>query len=133
MKRLLFLATILFNSAINAQDTYTELTENAIQIVRSEDSTNYKIANNGFEKAFTTYPDSINGTGLYYASLLASNLNDKDNAFKYLGTLANMETDEDGYPGWSFVIDDYAAEDYKNLLNDKRWHVLETNALADKK
>ncbi|WP_432671216.1 alpha/beta hydrolase-fold protein [Flavobacterium sp. SM2513] len=43
-----------------------------------------------------------------------------------------MQTDDEGYPGWTFVLDEYAKEDYKNLLNDERWNRLQTNALLDK-
>lgn len=133
MKRILFLITILYNLAINAQESYSELTEKAIKIVQSQDSIHYKTAIHIFDKAFKKYPDSINGTGYYYASILAASLKQKNKAFKYLTSLAKMETDEEGYPGWSFVLDEYSKEDYKSLLNDKRWDVLKTNALADKK
>jgi hypothetical protein len=133
MKQILLFIITLFSLTINAQNTYTELTEKAIKIAQSQDSINYKTAIDIFKKAFKKYPDSINGTGYYYASILAANLKQKDLAFKYLTTLAKMETDEDGFPGWSFVLDDYAKEDYKNLLNDKRWNILKTNALTDKK
>lgn len=132
MKQIILLITILFIIPVNAQKSYSELTKKAIQTVKSEDSIHYKIALNSFDKAFNKYPDSINGTDLYYASIVAANLKNKDKAFKYLTPLAKMETDEDGYPGWSYILDDYAKEDYKNLLNDKRWNTLKTNALADK-
>ena len=132
MKRIILLITILFTLSVNAQESYSELTKKAIQTVKSEDSINYKTALNIFDKAFKKYPDSINGNGLYYASILASTLKNKDKAFKYLTSLAKMEADEDGYPGWSFVLDEYAKEDYKNLMSDKRWNILKTNALADK-
>ncbi|MCL5129095.1 alpha/beta hydrolase-fold protein [Algibacter sp. L4_22] len=133
MKQILLFIITLFSLNINAQNTYTELTEKAIKVAQSQDSINYKTAIDIFKKAFKKYPDSINGTGYYHASILAANLKQKDLAFKYLTTLAKMETDEDGFPGWSFVLDDYAKEDYKNLLNDKRWNILKTNALTDKK
>ena len=133
MKQIFLFIITLFSLTINAQNTYTKLTEKAIKIAQSQDSIHYKIAIDIFNKAFKKYPDSINGTGYYYASILAANLKQKDLAFKYLTTLAKMETDEDGFPGWSFVLDDYAKEDYKNLLNDKRWNILEKNSLTDKK
>jgi predicted esterase len=132
MKRFILLATIIFTLSVNAQESYSTLTKEAIQTVKSEDSINYKTALKIFDKAFKQYPDSINGTGLYYASILAASLKNNDNAFKYLTPLAKMETDEEGYPGWSFVLDEYAKEDYKNLLNDKRWDILKANALVDK-
>jgi hypothetical protein len=133
MKQILLLIITLFNLNINAQHTYTELTEKAIKIVRSQDSIHYKTAIGIFDKAFKKYPDSIDGTGYYYTSILAASLKQKDKAFKYLTSLAKMETDDQGFPGWSFILNDYAKEDYKNLLNDKRWNILNTNALAYKK
>ena len=133
MTRILLLITILFNLVVNAQESYSELTQKAIKVVQSQDSIHYKSAIDIFDKAFKNYPDSINGTGYYYASILAASLKQKDKAFKYLTSLAKMETDEEGYPGWSFVLDEYAKEDYKNLLSDKRWNVLKKNALSDKK
>jgi len=132
MKQILLFIITLLSLNINAQNTYTELTEKAIKIAQSQDSINYKTAIDIFKKAFKKYPDSINGTGYYYASILAANLKQKDLAFEYLTILAKMETDEEGYPGWSFVLDEYAKEDYKNLLNDKRWDKLKKNALVDK-
>nr|WP_321353923.1 alpha/beta hydrolase-fold protein [uncultured Draconibacterium sp.] len=117
---------------VKAQNSYSELTEKAIEIFNSEDSANYKTALDLFDKAFTEFPDSLNGTGLYYASVLAADLKNNDKAFEYLTPLAEMETDEEGYPGWSFVLDEYAEEDYENLLNDKRWEKLKGQALFDK-
>jgi predicted esterase len=131
MRRILVLITILLNLTINAQESYSELTSKAIKIVRSQDSIYYTMAIDIFDKAFKKYPDSINGTGYYYSSILAASLKQKDKAFKHLTLLAKMETDEDGYPGWSFVLDEYAKEDYKNLLNDNRWKKLQIQARKD--
>ena len=132
MKYRLLLITTLVSVAINAQESYSTLTNKALQTVKSEDTTNYKAALTLFDDAFVKYPDSINGTGLYYASIAAAYTNNKDKAFKYLSSLAKMQTDDEGYPGWTFVLDEYAKEDYKNLLNDERWNRLQTNALLDK-
>jgi len=121
MKYTLHLILVLFSLSTNAQESYTELTEKAIKTVNFKDSIHYKSALSLFDQAFKEYPDSINGTGLYYASTLAADLKDLDKSFEYLTPLAEMETDENGYPGWSFVLDKYAQKDYKNLLNDKRW------------
>ena len=118
MKHTLYIIVIFFALSTNAQETYSELTEKAIKTVKTKDSTNYITAINLFDKAFKKYPDSISGNGLYYASILAADLKYADKAFNYLSSLAKMEFDEDGYPGWSFVLDEYAKEDYKNLLNE---------------
>jgi predicted esterase len=132
MKKIILLITILFTISVKAQESYFDLTAMVIKTVKTEDSTNYKTAIDAFDKAFKKYPDSINGTGLYYASILAASLKSKDKAFEYLSTLAKMNTDDEGYPGWSFVLDEYAKEDYRNLLNDKRWNSLENEALIDR-
>ncbi|WP_432671215.1 hypothetical protein [Flavobacterium sp. SM2513] len=72
MKYGLLLITILVSVAINAQESYSTLTNKALQTVKSEDTTNYKAALTLFDDAFVKYPDSINGTGLYYASIAAA-------------------------------------------------------------
>ena len=124
---------ILLGISANAQNTYSELSSKAIKIVRTKDSTNYKTALNLFEKAFKESPDSIDDSGLYYASIVAADLRDYDKAFKYLSPLAKLERDDEGYPGWSYILDEYAKKDYKNLMNDKRWSSLKQKALIDKK
>ena len=133
MKRTLFILALLSSTFASTQETYTELTEKALQMAASEDSTHTAAALGILEEAFGRYPDSINGTALYYASIFAAELKKTDLAFDYLTTLANMETDEEGYPGWSFVLDEYAQEDYENLLSDQRWNALEQRAQVDKK
>lgn len=100
---------------------------------KAKDTLDYKKALDMYEKAFDTYPDSIDGTGLYKASVLASELKDFDKAFYYLVPLASMKTDEDGYPGWSFVVGKYSEHEYRNLLLDSRWEPLKVKALDDKK
>jgi predicted esterase len=132
MKNTACLIILLFTFYANAQEGYSELTEKAITIVNTKDSINYKSALNLFEKAFTKYPDSINGTGYYFASIVAADVKQTDKAFKYLSALAKLEADEEGYPGWSFVLDEYAKEDYKNLLNDTRWDSLVQMASINK-
>lgn len=117
-----------------AQENYSSLTQNALETMwKAKDTLDYKKALDMYEKAFDTYPDSIDGTGLYKASVLASELKDFDKAFYYLVPLASMKTDEDGYPGWSFVVGKYSEHEYRNLLLDSRWEPLKVKALDDKK
>ncbi|WP_410879825.1 alpha/beta hydrolase-fold protein [Myroides sp. DW712] len=99
---------------------------------KAKDESGYKKALEMYESAFETYPDSIDGTGLYKSSVLASELKDYDKAFKYLTPLAAMKTDEDGYPGWSYILGSYSESEYKNLLSDLRWNILKQKALEDK-
>lgn len=124
---LIFLLLVQLGS-VNAQNTYTALTEKAINIVKSKDSTQFAHALSLFEKAFKISPDSINKTGLYHASILASNQKETEKAFKYLIPLAKMEIDEEGYPGWEYILNDDAEIDFKNIAKDPRWEALKTAA-----
>ncbi|MEX0273038.1 MAG: hypothetical protein AB3N16_01525, partial [Flavobacteriaceae bacterium] len=125
------LFSVLLLGKLKAQENYSNITGQAIVIINEQDSTKYQKAYDLFEKAFENFSDSINGTGLYYASILNAELKNYDKAFQYLSPLAKMEKDEDGYPGWSFVLDEYAEEDYKNLMGDKRWKALKIAAQRD--
>lgn len=99
---------------------------------KSKDEAGYQKAFELYEEAFRQYPDSIDGLGLYKSSVLASELKNYDKAFRYLGLLASKEMDEDGMPGWSYVVGMYSEKEYKNLLHDPRWAALKTKALLDK-
>ncbi len=114
-----------------AQESYSDLTNEAIHIINVEEETKYQKAYQMIEDAFETFPDSIDGTGLYYASNLNAMMKNYDKAFEYLIPLAAMEKDEEGYPGWSYVLDEYAQEDYKNLMSDPRWKTLKQQAQKD--
>ncbi|MBD0403479.1 alpha/beta hydrolase-fold protein [Flammeovirga sp. EKP202] len=121
----------LFVSKVMAQESYSDLTSEAIHIINVEEETKYQKAYQMIENAFEAFPDSIDGTGLYYASTLNAMMKNYDKAFEYLIPLAEMEKDEDGYPGWSYVLDDYAEDDYKNLMSDPRWKTLKQQAQKD--
>ncbi len=113
---------------ISAQESYSKLTAQASNIVKSQDSLNYGQASKQFQEAFAKYPDSIKDTDFYYASILYSELKELDKAFRYLTPLVAKETDDEGFPGWTFVLDSYAQDDYKNLLTDPRWTELTKSA-----
>ncbi|CAL2101781.1 conserved exported protein of unknown function [Tenacibaculum sp. 190130A14a] len=131
MKHLLaILSLLVFHTSI-AQSNYTEVINKATKIAQQEDTLKYNSTLKLLDTAFKKYPDSINGTGLYYASIMASSLKLKDKAFSYLIPLVKMEKDDQGYPGWSFALDSYAQKDYKNLLNDDRWKSLTAIAKKD--
>ncbi|MXN90305.1 hypothetical protein GR160_03625 [Flavobacterium sp. Sd200] len=122
-----------FGLIAKAQENYSTLTREALETMwKSKDETGYKIALDMYEEVFKIYPDSIDGTGLYKASVLASELKDYDKAFKYLTPLAAMKTDEDGYPGWSYIVGNSSESEYKNLLSDPRWSLLKQKAIKDK-
>ena len=133
MKVFFFLLSLLFTISISAQEPYSKLTSQASTIVKKQDSLNYTKASKLLEEAFSKYPDSIQDTDTYYASILYSELKDLDKAFKYLTPLVAKETDDEGFPGWTFVLDSYAQEDYINLLEDSRWIELTKKASIDKK
>ncbi len=133
MKAFFFLLSFLLTISVSAQESYSKLTSQASTIVKKQDSLNYTKASKLFEEAFAKYPDSIKDTDTYYASILYSELRDFDKAFKYLTPLVAKETDDEGFPGWTFVLDSYAQEDYKNLLEDPRWSELIKYASVNKK
>jgi len=133
MKSISILIFILLHQTLNGQLSYYELTQSAMETVDSEDSIAYRLAMDKFEQAFHTYPDSICSMGLYYASILADLIKDTDKANMYLTTLSELELDDNGNPGWSYVLDDFAEEDYKNLRKEKRWTILIDKATEGKK
>lgn len=133
MKQITLLFLILLGSFVEAQENYSTLTRNALETMwKAKDENGYKKALDMYEEAFRIYPDSIDGTGLYKASVLASNLKDYDKAFRFLKPLVAMKTNEDGYPGWSYIVGNYSESEYKNLLSDPRWNTLKHKAKKDK-
>lgn len=133
MRSVLLVISVLFSLFAEAQENYSILAKEALETMwEAEGLEGYKKALDLYERAFEIYPDSIDGTGLYKASVLAAELKEYDKAFRYLTPLAAMKTDEDGYPGWSYVIGDYSESEYENLLKDPRWKQLEQRAKKDK-
>ncbi len=127
------MSLLLISFTARGQENYSTLTQRALETMwKSKDEAGYRKALDMYEEAFRMYPDSIDGTGLYKSSVIASELTDYEKAFRYLTTLAKMKTDEDGYPGWSYIIGESAESEYKNLLKDPRWAVLRQNAVKDK-
>jgi hypothetical protein len=133
MRYYITLSLLLISFVANGQNNYSTLTQRALETMwKSKDEVGYKRALDLYEEAFKMYPDSIDGTGLYKSSVIASELKDYDKAFKYLTPLSKMNVDEDSFPGWSYIIGESAESEYKNLLNDTRWNVLKQNAIKDK-
>jgi len=136
MKYFLSAISLVFILSVNAQESYAKMTTKALNIMhKSKDSVGYKNALNLYEEAFKEFPDSIDATGLYKASVLANKLKDNDKAFHYLTPLSEMLVDEYGYPGWSYVINDDNSnyEEYSNLWKDTRWKRLREKAIIHKK
>lgn len=128
---ILFLLTI--TTIGNTQDTYSDIINKAEKLAQNEeDSLAQNEALNQYAKAFKKFPDSLNDYHLYRASLIANNLKDFDKALEYLTPLAEMIEDEEGYPGWDYIVGDYSDEDYANLQGEPRWEKLRKKALVDK-
>ena len=113
------------------KESYTVLIDKAMQLSKDEDSLKLKEALVTYQNAFNKYPDSIDDYSKYNASVIASRLKMNDVAFKYLQPLAELMEDDEGYPGWDYVLGDYATEDYSNLFNDKRWSSLKQAAILN--
>lgn len=123
---------ITFNN-LQGQNGYTERIQEALQKMwKSNDTTGYKQSLDMFEEAFAAYPDSIDGLGLYKASVLASELHYNYKAFKYLGELLKLKKDNYGSPCWTYIVGKYSENEYKNLLSDLRWQYLVMQAEKEK-
>lgn len=134
MKYCCFLFSILYCSLSFGQENYSKLTGKALETMWSaKDSTGHRTAFQLYEEAFHKFPDSIDDLGRYKASVLASNLKEFDKAFKYLEPLANKKFDEDGYPGWSYILGKFSEDEYKNLLKEEKWSLLRSRAEENKK
>lgn len=133
MRYYIALFLVLLSLFAKAQENYSTLARKALETMwKAKDENGYKQALDMYEDAFRIYPDSIDETGIYKASVLASELKDYDKAFKYLTPLSEMKTDEDGYPGWSYIMGNDSEIEYKNLLSDPRWNTLKVKAEKDK-
>ncbi|WP_299250177.1 alpha/beta hydrolase-fold protein [uncultured Lacinutrix sp.] len=122
---------VLFGCA--KQQSYTSIIETAQQLSLDKDSTVHIKALELYEKAFAKYPDSIDDYSVYEASVVASDIKDFDKAFKYLKPIAALEEDMFGYPGWDYILGEYAEGDYKNLMQEDRWSALKEKAIINKK
>lgn len=126
MRYCIVLFLVLLSLFAKAQENYSTLTRKALETMwKAKDENGYKKALEMYEDAFHIYPDSIDETGLYKASVIASELKEYDKAFKYLTCLAN----EKDYLGWRYVV---SENEYKNLIADPRWNALKIKAIKDK-
>lgn len=133
MRNYLTIGFIWAASLISGQQSYSVLTQKASDLMEeTENGADYQKAFNLYEEAFRMYPDSIDGTGLYNASVLASELKNYDKAFQYLTPLIKIKATESTYPGWSYIEDESSESDYKNLLADPRWKALKQSTVPYK-
>lgn len=117
-----------------SQDDYKQLSREALETMwQAKDSSGYAKALSMYEAAFKKFPESIDGTGLYKASVLAGELKDYDKAFYYLYLLKDIDPEKNsGFPGWRVITGNYSESEYKNLLKDARWQALRKDAFAMK-
>lgn len=132
MKKIFITILTLFSfSSVVSQETYSELRQKALQTMhKATDEDGYRLSLSLYEDAFSKFPDSIDVSGLYKASVLASELKEFDKAFYFLNQL--VETDENAevfLPGWRSITGKYAESEYKNLLNDPRWKIVKESAV----
>lgn len=132
MKKIFIIILTLFSfSSVVSQETYSELRQKALQTMhKATDEDGYRLSLSLYEDAFSKFPDSIDVSGLYKASVLASELKQFDKAFYFLNQL--VETDENAevfLPGWRSITGKYAESEYKNLLNDPRWKIVKESAV----
>lgn len=132
MKKIFIIILTLFSfSSVVSQETYSELRQKALQTMhKATDEDSYRLSLSLYEDAFSKFPDSIDVSGLYKASVLASELKQFDKAFYFLNQL--VETDENAevfLPGWRSITGKYAESEYKNLLNDPRWKIVKESAV----
>ncbi|RZL64243.1 MAG: hypothetical protein EOO93_07275 [Pedobacter sp.] len=109
-------------SQLQAQ-SYTKLADSALRLMwKAKDTIGYRNSLNLYEKAFQLYPKEINTTGLYKASVIASELKSNDKAFNYLEKLLAMNNEEN--TTWSSLTFVYPQKEYENLFADKRWPIV---------
>jgi len=134
MKQITLILLIFLTSlTTQAQDQYSTLIDQAYELRwKGEDSLHYRAAFDLFEKAFKTFPDSVDFSSLYQASILAGELKELDAAFDYLTILSELEEDDFGDPGWRYVVGDQSKKTCQNLVQDPRWRALEQQAMQRK-
>lgn len=133
MKTLTFFLLLLSVTFAQSQDSYPTIIKKAEALSKDyKHLVNQRKSLAVYEQAFQIFPDSIEDNDLYNASLVASNLKDYDKAFKYLTPLSEIIEDEEGYPGWDYIIGKWAEADYWNIQDDPRWKDLSTKAVHNK-
>jgi len=116
---LLFLSIVL---KLNAQ-TFQELTDSALYLrSNAKDTVDSRKSLNLYKKAFTLFPKELDEQSLYKASVLASELKDNNDAFKYLNHLLALNSDE--RTTWDYLTFKHPQNEYKNLFNDSRWRIV---------
>lgn len=131
-KRITFcILSLLLGINLSGQTSYSTLLRQGIKAsADATDSTALRNALILFQKAFTAYPDSIEERGYYEASVLAAQLNEREEALHYLDSLVDMEGIYG--PGYQFLLDEDAESEYKNLFGDARWDTLLVRAQRQK-
>lgn len=131
-KRITFcILSLLLGMHLSGQTSYSTLLRQGIKAsADATDSTAFRNALTLFQKAFTAYPDSIEERGYYEASVLAAQLNEREEALHYLDSLVEREGIYG--PGYQFLLDEDAESEYKNLFREARWDTLLVRAQRQK-
>jgi len=123
MKRLLIIVLLLFSYSQLSAQSYKKLADSALRLMwKAKDTVDYRKSLNLYEEAFKLYPKEINTTGLYKASVIASELKNNDKAFYYLEKILAMNNEEN--TTWDYLTFVYPQKEYENLFNDKRWSII---------
>src|SRR5690554_3009475 len=135
MRKIFFLLILLTTFYVNAQETYSELRQKALETMwKAEDEDGYRLSLSLYENAFRKFPDSVEMRGLSKSAVLASELKEFDKAFHFLNQLVEIDENAEVYlPGWNSIVGKYAESEYKNLLNDPRWKIIKEKALSKQK
>lgn len=111
-----------------SQSDYWSLVNKGSRLAESENLKKDSLAVALYEKAFSTYPDSIEFNSLYEASVLAAKLNLRDQFFEFADKMWSFAFDEDGTPVWSYFYGRYKEQGYSSMANDNRWKSIEQKA-----
>ncbi|CAA7196221.1 alpha/beta hydrolase-fold protein [Chryseobacterium potabilaquae] len=131
MRYCITLISIFFCVVADAQEIYSELRQKALETMhKAKDEDGYRLSLSFYEDAFSKFPDSIDESGLYKASVLAGELKEFDKAFQFLTKLVEIDTDiNTGLPEWNSVVGKYAESEYRNLISDPRWITVKERAV----
>ncbi|RZL37897.1 MAG: hypothetical protein EOO96_04105 [Pedobacter sp.] len=127
MKKYILLLLISVPFLQSKAQSYKKLADSALRLMwNAKDESGYRKSFDLYEKAFVAYPKDINSLGYYKAAVLAGELNEFDKAFVYLDKLLALNTDRN--TTWGSIAGPYAKSEYKNLVKDKRWPIVEAQA-----
>ncbi|MBV7441616.1 hypothetical protein KRX57_09295 [Weeksellaceae bacterium TAE3-ERU29] len=134
MRNILVIISVLYCLYGYGQEkNYTNLINKASEEIE-KDSLQYKNVLNIYKEAFQKYPDSITRGDLYDASVIALKNKQLNTAFEYITQLSNLTMDNDDFPGWLYILNNYyTPKDYPFLEKNEKWIQLREKAEVNKK